>query len=241
MSLRDQTMLIGKLKDFFKEFDFSGATSIRFYNTLLHMSKKSCAQKYVLNYFKLIDNPYVEEVQEKLKSKEFNLLIDELKKIDTPLRINNRLQIYYGNQGGGKTTMAMQKFPEAKIMICNSSFEPQDLLETFDFKDGKPVYKNSPITNGMLEGTKVILDEINLLSRGCLRFLQGLLDNKSEFVYKGITYKIKDGFEIIGTMNLEVNGQIEELPSPLVDRAYDITEVIPTDEFLATMAFGNEC
>lgn len=240
MSSREQTVLIGKLRNFFKEFDFSGSTSIRFYNTLYFMAKENRARQYVLDYFKLIDSPYVDDVREKLKSKEFKLLMDELKEFEKPKRINNRFRLYYGNQGGGKTTKAKKEFPDAKVIVCNSSFEPEDLLEDFTFVDGKPTYKYSPLLLAMIWGNKVILDEINLLPRSCLRYIQGFLDNKNEFVYKGDRIIIREGFEIIGTMNLEVNGQIEEVPSPLVDRAYDIIEVIPTDEFIAEMAFKNE-
>ena len=39
-------------------------------------------------------------------------------------------------------------------------------------------------------------------------------------------------------MNLEVNGQIDDLPAPLVDRAENIEEFIPSDEFIANLAFG---
>ena len=232
-----QTRLIGKIKDFFEEFDFSGATSIRFYNTLLRQAQKGKAQKYVLDYFRLIDSPYTDDVKEKLKSKEFKLLMDEYKTIKTNVEINKRLEIYYGNQGGGKTTTVMEKYPEAYVMTCNSSFEPNDLLEAFDFVDGKPKYKNSQLLNAMLEGKPIILDEMNLLSKNCLRTLQAYLDNKIEFVYKDKLIQIREGFKVICTMNLEVNGQIEELPAPLVDRAYEIVEMIPSNEFIAKLAF----
>lgn len=235
-----QTRLIGKIKDFFEEFDFSGATSIRFYNTLLWQAKKGKAQKYVLDYFRLIDSPYIDDVKEKLKSKEFKLLMDEYKKIQTDVQINKRLEIYYGNQGGGKTTTAIKNNPDAYVMTCSSNLEPNDLLEAFDFVDGKPKYKNTQILNAMLEGKKVILDEMNLLPRNSLRAVQGWLDNKSEFVYKDKLIQIKEGFGIICTMNLEVNGQIEELPAPLVDRAYEIVEMIPSNEFIAKLAFEGE-
>lgn len=236
-SLVVKTKLIGKFKDFFAEFDFSGAASIRFYNTLLHQAKKNNAQKYILDYFKLIDSPYTDDVKEKLKSKEFKLLIEELKTIESDIHINKRLEIYYGNQGGGKTTTAMKKYPDAYVMTCNSSFEPNDLIEAFDFVDGKPKYKNSPMLNAMIEGKPIILDEMNLLTRNCLRAVQGWLDNKEQFIYKDKLITINEGFKIIATMNLEVNGQIEELPAPLVDRAYEIVEMIPSNEFIAKLAF----
>ena len=62
----------------------------------------------------------------------------------------------------------------------------------------------------------------NLLPFESLRFLQTILDGKTEFIYKGKTVKIVDGFKIIGTMNLVVNGCTYGLPEPLVDRAEDL-------------------
>lgn len=240
-SLVVETRLISKLRDFFKEFDFSGATSTRFYNTLYYEAKQGNAQKYVLNYFKLIDSPYVDDVKQKLSSKEFKLLIEDLKKLKEPKnKINKRFKLYYGSQGGGKTYKCMQDNPKAKVMVCNSSFEPGDLIESFHFKDGKPIYKPTALTLAMSLGQKIILDEINLLSKDCLRALQGFLDNKTEIVYKDYIIHINEGFEIIGTMNLEINGQIESLPAPLVDRAYHIEEVVPTNEFIAELALSAE-
>jgi MoxR-like ATPase len=74
----------------------------------------------------------------------------------------------------------------------------------------------------MTEGKAIVLDEINLLPFDSLRFLQGVLDGKKEFSYKGHEVKIADGFCIIGTMNLVVNGATFNLPEPLVDRCMDI-------------------
>ena len=40
--------------------------------------------------------------------------------------------------------------------------------------------------------------------------------------YKGETIKIKEGFQVIATLNLFVNGSINPLPEAIVDRAtYD--------------------
>ena len=238
LDMANKVKLISKLKDFFIEFDFSGSTSIRFYNTLCRMSMEGRVRKYILDYFKLIDNPYVEEVKAKMNSKEFANLLLELYSVETDIKINKRFKIYYGAQGGGKTTTAIKENPDAEIMICNSSFEPSDLFEAFDFKDGNPIYRKTALFNAMINGKKIILDEINLLPRDSLRALQGLLDSKECFSYKGEEIHIKEGFEIIGTMNLEVNGQVEDLPAPLVDRAYDIEEFVPSSELIAQLSFG---
>ena len=85
----------------------------------------------------------------------------------------------------------------------------------------------------MENGTKITLDEINLLPFESLRFLQSILDNKTEINYKGQVIHIKDGFQIIGTMNLTVNGSVFNLPEPLVDRACELKEYKLTAEQLA--------
>ena len=266
---------IKKLRAFLKEFDFSGESSLRFVNTLIFKAKKKEAREYLINYFKLIDSPCANAVEEKTKSIEFRTIVKELAQLDPKTQINTRFELYFGNQGTGKTTKASMTYPNAKIMTCNGSFEPSDLLETFDFDDGKkqldklgidfdkeleseaiafddkvllfellmkaggkPKYKPSPLLLAMLNGEEVILDEINLLTRDCLRALQAYLDNKSEFVFKDRTIKIKEGFKVIGTMNLEVNGQIEALPAPLVDRAFEIKEFELSDELLTQLALG---
>jgi MoxR-like ATPase len=95
---------------------------------------------------------------------------------------------------------------------------PADLMEDFVFVDGKATFKPSMLWRCMEEGKPITMDEINLLPFDSLRFLQGILDGKTEFQYKGNTVHIKDGFAVIGTMNLSVNGMVYGLPEPLVDR-----------------------
>lgn len=58
------------------------------------------------------------------------------------------------------------------------------------------------------------------------------MDGKTEFIYKGHHVTIKDGFEIIGTMNLVVNGMVYPLPEPLVDRCEEIREFTMTEDLL---------
>ena len=271
--MKEKVKLISKIKNFLTEFEFSGIASVRFYNTLFVSKDK---REYIINYFKLIDNPNVSILEEKLYSLEFKDILKQINETTPSVSpINNRLKIYFGNQGTGKTTYAINEYKEAKIMNCNSNYEPNDLLETFDFEDGKeqlksmgfnveeeielseydkdnklkilnlliraggkPRYTHTPLYNAMIEGKKVILDEINLLTYDCLRSLQAYLDNKEEFIYKDKIIKVKEGFMVIGTMNLEVNGQIEALPSPLVDRAQELIEFKPNVEWLAEKALG---
>lgn len=219
-----------KLIDFFKEFEFE--PNFRFVNTLRQNAKSiQNAQQYVINYFSLSNNQYKDSIAEKIKSPEFKTLITVMSSITSTNIINKRFKIYYGSQGTGKTTQAMKE-SAGVVMVCHSAMLPSDLLEDFKFEDGKPGFKKSSLWLAMENGTKITLDEINLLPFESLRFLQSILDNKSEICYKGQTIHIKDGFQIIGTMNLVVNGSIFNLPEPLVDRACELKEYQLTAEQL---------
>lgn len=211
------TMLI----DFFKEFDF--VPNYRFLNTLSWRltENESSAKKYVANYFSLVDSSYQNEIREKLKSQEFSNILADFGAVKPTHNVNKRFALYYGSQGTGKTTKAMEE-TDMRCVVCNSSTVPADLMEDFTFVDGKATFKPSALWDCMEQGLPIVLDEINLLPYESLRFLQGLLDNKKEFSYKGKPVHINDGFKIIGTMNLTVNGMTYGLPEPLVDRCENI-------------------
>ena len=97
-------------------------------------------------------------------------------------------------------------------------------MEDFAFNDGKPAFNGSILKKCITEGLPIVLDEINLLPYETLRYLQGLLDGKTEFIHKNETIHIKDGFKIIGTMNLSINGMTYGLPEPLVDRCEEMKQ-----------------
>ena len=204
---------------FFKEFSFT--PNFRFVNTFA----KKCymhdePEKYIANYFALTDNAYLMSIQEKMQSDEFKEIIFNMT-VKPTSNINNRFKLYYGAQGTGKTTQAMLE-ANNNVMVCHSAMLPSDLMEDFKFDDGKATFTPSALCKAMTEGKTIVLDEINLLPFESLRFLQSILDNKAQFEYKGQTIYIKDGFKIIGTMNLQVNGMTYALPEPLVDRAEDL-------------------
>lgn len=221
-----------KLIAFFSEFSFD--PNFRFVNTLCRYSIQQghdTAKEYVRNYFNLVDHQYASSIIEKMKSEEFEdtlILIDEL--ICTK-QINKRFKVYYGSQGTGKTTKAMQE-TDNYCMVCHSAMLPADLMEDFKFIDGNPSFTPSALQIAMTNGIKIVLDEINLLPFESLRFLQSVLDGKTEFKYKGKTVCIKEGFQIIGTMNLTVNGCTFALPEPLVDRACELRKYTLTADAL---------
>lgn len=209
---------IDNLINFFSEFQFT--PNFRFINTYcLTTNKKS----YIMNYMALSNNIYINEIQEKMKSEEFKRLDEYFTNIKPSKKINNRLKIYFGDPGTGKTTKAMNESNNV-VMVCHSGMLPNDLMEDFKFEDGKATFKKSVLYEAMENGTTITLDEINLLPFESLRFLQSILDNKTEITYKDKQVKIKEGFKVIGTMNLQVNNTTFSLPEPLVDRCEEIKE-----------------
>lgn len=220
------------LINFFSEFSFE--PNFRFVNTFARkcVEDVSDATQFVASYFELTDNSYSVEIVDKMKSYEYEKIINNLKQVDVTKKINTRFKLYYGSQGTGKTTIAMEE-TDNSVMVCHSAMLPSDLMEDFKFEDGKASFKPSALQLAMVNGTKIVLDEINLLPFESLRFLQSLLDGKAQFEYKGETITIKDGFQIIGTMNLVVNGATYALPEPLVDRCEDIVKFKLTAKMLA--------
>lgn len=214
------TEAIQRMINFFSEFDFT--PSFRFINTLIRVGKKE-AENYICNYFALMSSPYAEEIRNKVKSKEFKAVLKDFFEAKSTQVINTRFRIYYGAQGTGKTTLALTE-SDNKCIVCNSSMLPCDLMEDFTFDDGKATFHPSALAKCMEDGKAIVLDEINLLPFDSLRFLQGIFDGKKEFLYKGQTIHIADGFKVIGTMNLTINGMAYGLPEPLVDRCEAIRE-----------------
>jgi hypothetical protein len=205
---------INGLMKFFSEFNFQ--PNFRFLNTLSRYGKKE-GRGYIERYFELTASPYTAVVKEKMKSQEFRAIEKDFFACKTDKQINTRFKLYYGSQGTGKTTIAMQESHD-ECMVCHNAMLPSDLMENFDFSDGKAEFQPSALYNAMVNGTPIVLDEINLLPFESLRFLQGILDGKKCLQYKDRTVNIAEGFMIIGTMNLTVNGMTYGLPEPLVDR-----------------------
>jgi hypothetical protein len=226
------TEAISKTINFFKEFEFE--PNFRFINTLSFKAQKSNneATSYINNYFSLIDNTYKSEIASKCKSQEFKEILKLFHDYAKPSNhINQRFAVYYGSAGTGKTTLAMKE-SDNRCIVCNASMLPSDLMEDFVFSNGQPTFQKSNLWNCMENGLPIVFDEINLLPFDSLRFLQGILDGKKEFDYKGHKVTIADGFKIIGTMNLSIGGMIFGLPEPLIDRCADIQKFSLTAEQL---------
>lgn len=228
---------VSRLQKFFSEFKFQPAA--RFVNTLARSQTVDAARDYVNGYVRLINNSDANDIIEKMRSPEFESVAKDIMQYPPDKQINQRLDIYFGDAGTGKTTKAIEQYPEAQVVPCNASMLPDELMRTFDFNDadGNPVFKPFSLRLAMEAGNPIIFDEINLLSFDCLRLLQTLTDSKASINYNGDTINIKPGFKIIGTMNLTVNDQVYNLPEPLVDRAATISEFKLTSKQLAAYAF----
>lgn len=226
-----------RLQNFFSEFTFD--PGCRFLNTMSKLRTVDAIKSYVSSYLDLCTQPDRADIIEKMKSAEFESIVSEIVELASDRVINKRVRLYYGDPGTGKTTRAINENPGAKVFICNSSLTGDDLLQVFDFNDenGHPVFKKSIIREAMEAGVPIILDEINLLSLDALRTLQEITDDKSVVNFHGDEIQIKDGFKIIGTMNLMICGQPFGLPEALVDRAEYIEEFKLSPADLAAYGF----
>ena len=230
-------------KDFLKFFsETSFKPSIRMIDTLSRLNLKS-GQNYIGWFMELINHPDREVIVPKLKSDEWknihSQMLDIYKKVGESIDpINTRLEIVYGPNGTGKTYDVIkeyqEKYPDIGVMACSSSMSSaEDLLQVFDFDEGgKPVFKDSPLTEAIKKDQPVILEEARLMQQSAMAFLQSLLDCKDYVdTCRGRLY-IGPNFKVIMTMNLEVNGVVYELPEPIVDRA----QVILKKEMDASLA-----
>lgn len=229
----DKKLLLEAGERLFKWFsETSYKPSLRLANNLPFVDDK-CA--YIRNYFAIQNHPDYARICELVETDnvELDAICELLIKagVEKPsTRINKRFTIFYGDPGGGKTTTAMGMTD--LIVVCNSRILPDDLLAVFDFDDGKPVFKHTALYDAMTTGKPILLDEINNLQRDTLDFLQGILDNKGYFEFKGSKIEIADGFKIIGTMNLHKDQTTVGITEALADRCDEIREFELTPELL---------
>lgn len=222
--------IASKLIKFFSEFNYT--PSFRYISTLATAKDR---QEYTANYFNLQNHSFSKEISDKVKSAEFKDIDRMLSVLTSNVKvkpINSRFDLYFGEPGTGKTTVATGITDTC--IVCSSDMLPTDLMQNFAFNDGKAEFQKSDLWKAMEEGTTIVLDEINMLPFESLRFLQGILDGKSSINFKGFHIEISDNFKVIGTMNLNVNGQCIPLPAPLVDRCALIKEYEITADKLAS-------
>ena len=235
-----KTSIATRLVNFFSEFKFN--PSPRFVNTLCYNSKTfTSAAAYVNGYFKLIGHMYTNDVANKIKSDEWKNIIKDIQQLAPNMtnRVNNRLVIFYGPAGSGKTTTAMLQNPTAKIIACSGTMDATDLMKTFTFNDanGNPQFKPSEFQEAMINGEPIILDEFGLLPIDTMRFMQNFLDNKDKIYFEGNLIEISPNFKVIATINDVVNAQDIILPEPIVDRAAELKYYETSADTLAKYAF----
>lgn len=227
-----------KLVNFLSEFNFKpeGRTLNTF---ILKCDSYENAKNFLYSYFNLTDNPFTEDLKFKMESPEFKEIVTTFSNLPKPSKkINSRLTIYYGEAGTGKTYKAMQDNPNASILLGNKSTEPEDLFKRFELKNGKAEFAESDLVEAMQNGTTIIIDEINLYRFDVLQTLQTITDGKEFFTFNGKLIHIKNGFHIIGTMNLKVDDITMPLPQPLVDRAENLQEFKVTTETLLSRFYN---
>lgn len=100
--------------------------------------------------------------------------------------LGNRLIVYYGNTGSGKTYTAEKEYPGSPSIICGEAMTPETLLD-------------SGLREAMEEGESVILEGVNHLGEKCLAFLAKVCDGRTEYSEDGIRIEIKDGFKVVAT------------------------------------------
>ena len=227
----DGKTAVEKLNAFLSEFSFfRDGVSMRFINTFARAKDKESKEEFLKSYCAVAQMEDYPDLVEKMKSPEFKQVCDLFK--TTPSRsVNNRLAVFYGSPGGGKTYAAEEACKvinggEYETMVCSPSMDASDMLYAYrlDYETDKRGYVPTGLLKAMLAGRAVVLDEINLLPMEARMFLQNILDNKSKVSVMGVELPIKEGFFVIGTMNLETGIGMAPLPLPLVDRACVVKE-----------------
>lgn len=225
---------VEKLTKFLSEFSyFRDGVSMRLVNTFARAGSMADKKEVLLSYCEVSAMEDYPELVEKMKSPEFKEVCDTFDALGvTPKSVNRRFAVFYGNPGGGKTYAAERICAEingdgqCEIVVCSSGMDAADMLYAYrlDYETGKKGYVPTGLLNAMLAGRAVVLDEVNLLPMEARMFLQNILDNKGKVSIMGKEIPIRDGFFVVGTMNLETGNGKQPLPLPLVDRAAVIKE-----------------
>lgn len=235
---------IEKIQNFCKDFEYK--PDGRIINTMYYSKDPT---EFLINTMELTFgknfNENLDLIKNTLTKCEWKDLMSDLKKITpTHPQTNERLAIYYGDAGTGKTEMACFEYgvktkvnqnnpnfvenKNVKKIVANKTQDPADLFTYFNPKTR--VFELTEIGIAMQNGYPIIIDEANLYSSACFQRLQGILDNTSSVSERGIDISIKDGFKVIMTLNLETNVDGKRpLPNPIVSRAKEIRNFNSTE------------
>ena len=214
---------VKRVKDFFKEVNIinTGTELVnpRVFNNFMNTKNKNDARDVFVDFGILTGAPdeWVDSVDNLCKSAEWDLINQEKDKVMQAYpqkQINERLIIYMGGAGTGKTTKAVTDNPDADTLAGSSTQDPSTLFGFFNL-DTKMTAPTA-LARAMESGSPIIIDEFVLYSDDVLMRLQAITDQKTA-IYDEITHQkinIKNGFKIIATMNLE-----RPLPVALATRA----------------------
>ena len=215
---------------FLSEFSyFRTGVSMRLVNTFAIADDKKAALASYCEVSQMEDLP---DLIEKMKSPEFKAVCDAFAPFANVKPLNKRFAVFYGAPGGGKTHAAKlvgeKTNGDGKVDVvpCSPSMDAADTLYAYrlDYQTGKRGYIPTALLTAMVSGRAVVLDEVNLLPMEARMFLQNVLDNKDRVHVMGQEIPIRDGFFVIGTMNLSTGLGDQPLPLPLVDRACVVRE-----------------
>lgn len=128
----------------------------------------------------------------------------------------DRLEIYYGPTGVGKTYNADKAAPNSLAWHCHKGMTGNDLLFGGHFLVGAPtsgnIAPNAPrgLCNAMERGVPIVLEDINHLPPECLEILMKVCDGKNKTYKAGdATIHIADGFKVIGTATFDKGKQFD--------------------------------
>lgn len=216
-----------KVKTFCKDFEFD--PDPRLINSLRHCGTAEEAGVMVVDSMELIGMPeeILQRAAPKFQSAEWRGIFADMRKCPTSHgKINQRLAIYYGPAGTGKTTKAIADNPDADRIIASPTQDPSELFTRNVVNEhGGVDLVLTELGKAMVDGKPIIIDELNLYQSCVLTRLQGVTDGGEKLVDNGREIVIKDGFKIIATMNLETNYGKTPLPNPLVSRAGEIVKL----------------
>lgn len=221
-----------QIMTFCKDFEFK--PDPRLINSLRYCKNAQEAGEMIANSMELIGMPdeILSTAAPKFSSREWAEIFSGLKACPTSHgKINNRLEIYYGPAGTGKTTLAEKTYKGCKKIVASATQDPSELFTRNVVNEhGGVDLVLTELGEAMTNGEPIIVDEANLYNIAVLTRLQGVTDNGARFFDNGREIVIKDGFKVIVTMNLETNYGKTPLPTPLVSRAGLILKM--SDPFL---------
>ena len=100
----------------------------------------------------------------------------------------NRLIIYYGPTGAGKSYTANMEYPGSKSILCFPNMTQADLL-------------NSGLQEAMEAGNALILEAVNHLNESCINLLLAVCDGRTEYKEQDSCIKIHDDFKVVAIAN----------------------------------------